>query len=202
MNENDEKAKLQKIFCFEHMQGAKTVEHMIQLQDLQRLKPSVYLNDVLVNFYLKFIEKEVMSKQIQDQTLTLNSFFFDKLKRDVKHNGHINFDSVKTWNRAVKDLFSVKQYIFVPICENQHWLMACIVFPNRIEKLMKRKFQDLQDIEAKEAQEKALREMEDKKRRSTSSRSDKAEGELSQKRQRLDSSGNFEVKDGDMKPGS
>lgn len=112
----------------------------------------------MVNFYLKFIEKEVMSTDIQEKTLTLNSFFFDKLKRDKKHTGHINFDSVKTWNRGAKDLFMKKEFIFIPICENQHWLMACIVYPNKMKQLMDRQFKVLLELEKQEAEEKALRE--------------------------------------------
>lgn len=48
--------------------------------------------------------------------------------------------------------------MFIPICENQHWLMACIVFPNKMKQLMDRQFQTLLELEKQEAEERAQRE--------------------------------------------
>lgn len=45
------------------------------------------------------------------------------------------YKSVKRWTRKT-DLFT-KEYILVPICQDQHWTLAVICKPHLIEKLMR-----------------------------------------------------------------
>lgn len=48
----------------------------------------------------------------------------------------IQFNKMKRWTRSI-DLFNGKiKYIFVPICENEHWSLAIICQPQKAGQLI------------------------------------------------------------------
>lgn len=50
------------IMCkLNYMSGRRSLCDEIKLYDFQTLEPNTYLNDVIVNFYLKFLEKYVVN---------------------------------------------------------------------------------------------------------------------------------------------
>ena len=50
----------------------------------------------------------------------------------------INFQKMKRWTRSI-DLFNGRiQYIFVPICENEHWSLAIICQPEKAGQLIEK----------------------------------------------------------------
>ncbi|TGJ86012.1 hypothetical protein E0Z10_g2743 [Xylaria hypoxylon] len=97
----------------------------VDKDDIQRLDEGQFLNDNIIIFYLRYLQKnlEDNNKDLAKRIYFQNTFFYDKLKPTKTGQG-INFDSVKTWTSKV-DLFS-KDYIIVPINEYSHWYVAII----------------------------------------------------------------------------
>lgn len=97
----------------------------IDKDDIQRLDEGQYLNDNIIIFYLRYLQKslEERDEKLAKRIYFQNTFFYDKLKPTKTGQG-INYDSVKTWTSKV-DLFS-KDYIIVPINEFNHWYVAII----------------------------------------------------------------------------
>ncbi|XP_053310978.1 sentrin-specific protease 7 isoform X2 [Spea bombifrons] len=105
-------------------------------EDLECLEHGEFLNDVIIDFYLKYILLEKFPKPFAERCHIFSSFFFKCLTR--KDNGasedstnltsaERRHQSVKTWTRHV-DIFS-KDFIFVPVNENSHWYLVVICFP-------------------------------------------------------------------------
>ncbi|KAI0434522.1 hypothetical protein F5Y09DRAFT_234014 [Xylaria sp. FL1042] len=97
----------------------------IDKDDIQRLDEGQFLNDNIIIFYLRYLQKtlEEEAPDLARRIYFQNTFFYDKLK-PTKNGQGINYDSVKTWTSKV-DLFS-KDYIIVPINEYTHWYVAII----------------------------------------------------------------------------
>ncbi|KAI0810501.1 hypothetical protein GGR55DRAFT_678461 [Xylaria sp. FL0064] len=97
----------------------------IDKDDIQRLDEGQFLNDNIIIFYLRYLQKSLEEKdaELAKRIYFHNTFFYDKLK-PTKNGQGINYDSVKSWTSKV-DLFS-KDYIIVPINEYTHWYVAII----------------------------------------------------------------------------
>ncbi|KAJ8127811.1 hypothetical protein O1611_g5825 [Lasiodiplodia mahajangana] len=97
----------------------------IDKDDIQRLDEGQFLNDNIIIFYLRYLQKnlEDSNGDVAKRIYFQNTFFYDKLKPTKSGQG-INYDSVKSWTSKV-DLFS-KDYIIVPINEYAHWYVAII----------------------------------------------------------------------------
>ncbi|KAI0866007.1 hypothetical protein F4860DRAFT_509189 [Xylaria cubensis] len=97
----------------------------VDKDDIQRLDEGQFLNDNIIIFYLRYLQKnlEDTNKDLAKRIFFQNTFFYDKLKPTKTGQG-INYDSVKTWTSRV-DLFS-KDFIIVPINEYTHWYVAII----------------------------------------------------------------------------
>jgi sentrin-specific protease 7 len=59
--------------------GKRKKSEEIKVSDFKRLEPQIYLNDTLVNFYLKFIEEFLVSNETKSDLFAFNSFFMGKL---------------------------------------------------------------------------------------------------------------------------
>lgn len=97
---------------------------LLEARDLERLEDGEYLNDNLIEFYLKYlkIQLEQTSPETAKKVYFFNTFFFASLTRKGKRG--INYDAVQKWTRSI-DIFSY-EYVVVPICESQHWYVAII----------------------------------------------------------------------------
>ncbi|XP_031436669.1 sentrin-specific protease 6 isoform X2 [Clupea harengus] len=105
-------------------------------EDLRCLKEGEFLNDVIIDFYLKYLVSEKLKIEDAERTHIFSSFFFKHLtqgrwsrdrtseKELLKKRRH---DRVKTWTRHV-DLFE-KDFLFVPINKSAHWFLAIVCFP-------------------------------------------------------------------------
>lgn len=102
--------------------------------DVDRLAEGIFLNDILLNFYFKFIENEkVRSRKYREQTLFLSTFFFQELVKPLvpntspKDNVRIpkNFSSMKNW--AEKADFLSKKLIVIPINHHLHWSVGIVL---------------------------------------------------------------------------
>ncbi|NWS69362.1 SENP7 protease, partial [Crotophaga sulcirostris] len=104
-------------------------------EDLECLEYGEFLNDVIIDFYLKYLLLEKAPKHLADRTYIFSSFFYKCLTRTEKHSeGDLKVSAaqrrhrrVRTWTRHI-NIFS-KDYIFVPVNEESHWYIAVICFP-------------------------------------------------------------------------
>ncbi|XP_065819764.1 sentrin-specific protease 6 isoform X3 [Labrus bergylta] len=105
-------------------------------EDLHCLNEGEFLNDVIIDFYLKYLVLEKLKKEDAQRIHVFSSFFYKRLnqreRRTVPDAANLpiqkrKHNRVKTWTRHV-DLFQ-KDFIFVPINESAHWYLAVICFP-------------------------------------------------------------------------
>ena len=97
--------------------------------DLLRLNPGVWLNDEIINFFLKLCEereKAASHALARNPNLFMNSFFYDKL---VDHGRGFKYSNVQKWVKGV-DIFSCNR-VFIPINMSQHWSLVCVSIPTR-----------------------------------------------------------------------
>ncbi|XP_021355279.1 sentrin-specific protease 6-like [Mizuhopecten yessoensis] len=103
-------------------------------EDLYCLNEGEFLNDVIIDFYLRFLYLEVLSEEVRKRTHIFSSFFF---KRLTQRQGRVadsaltpaerRHAAVKKWTKHV-DLFE-KDFIIIPINEHSHWFLAIICYP-------------------------------------------------------------------------
>ncbi|XP_032071178.1 sentrin-specific protease 6 isoform X2 [Thamnophis elegans] len=105
-------------------------------EDLQCLIEGEFLNDVIIDFYLKYLVLERLKKEDADRIHVFSSFFYKRLnqreRRNLQETSKLTIQQkrhgrVKTWTRHV-DIFE-KDFIFVPLNEAAHWFLAVICFP-------------------------------------------------------------------------
>lgn len=99
--------------------------HDITADDFIKLNEGEYLNDTLINFYLKYYHQLTMkaNEDLAKLVYIFNTFFYEKLaRRDT--NGNVGYDFVRTWTTKI-DLFKMK-YVIVPINTKMHWYLAII----------------------------------------------------------------------------
>ena len=107
--------------------------------DLECLKPEEFLNDSIIDFYLKYIHHEIITEPLRVKTHLFNTFFYKALTSPGKNHSKREtgtkkltpsermYMQVQKWSKSI-DLFS-KDYIIVPINEHQHWYLAIICYP-------------------------------------------------------------------------
>ncbi|VVC99429.1 unnamed protein product [Leptidea sinapis] len=114
----------------------------INTEDYMCLAQDQFLNDVIIDFYLKHLVHDVLTHAQREKTHIFSTFFYKRLttkpsKINRSSNPH-EWDSsltpaqkrharVKTWTKNV-NIFD-KDFIVVPINENCHWFVAIICFP-------------------------------------------------------------------------
>uniref|UniRef100_A0A8D2M003 Sentrin-specific protease 6 n=1 Tax=Varanus komodoensis TaxID=61221 RepID=A0A8D2M003_VARKO len=105
-------------------------------EDLHCLNGGEFLNDVIIDFYLKYLVLEKLKKEDADRIHVFSSFFYKRLnqreRRNLQETSKLTIQQkrhgrVKTWTRHV-DIFA-KDFIFVPLNEAAHWFLAVICFP-------------------------------------------------------------------------
>lgn len=107
--------------------------------DLRCLREGQFLNDVIIDFYLKYLLLERLSEEVRQRTHVFSSFFYPRLTqrlhpRAAGQQGLLpaarRHRNVRTWTRHV-DIFA-KDYIVVPINQNAHWFVAVLCFPGLV----------------------------------------------------------------------
>ncbi|XP_073701206.1 sentrin-specific protease 7, partial [Garra rufa] len=107
----------------------------VTTEDLECLDSGEFLNDVIIDFYLKYLLVEKAPQASVDRSHVFSSFFYKQLTR----RDNANEDStstpaqirrhqrVRTWTRHV-DIFD-KDFLFVPVNQEAHWYLVVICFP-------------------------------------------------------------------------
>lgn len=111
----------------------------ITIPDFQCLAVDEFLNDVIINFYLQFITREVLTDEQEKKTHIFNTFFYEALSNASPQNetdsnlsiAQKRYERVEKWTKHV-NLFE-KDFIIVPINQHSHWFLAIICFPGAIE---------------------------------------------------------------------
>lgn len=106
--------------------------------DLRCLREGQFLNDVIIDFYLKYLVLERLSEEVRQRTHVFSSFFYPRLTQRLNRGlGPAGLSpaarrhrNVRTWTRHV-DIFS-KDFIVVPINQNAHWFLAVVCFPGLV----------------------------------------------------------------------
>ncbi|KAM7365866.1 hypothetical protein PAMP_016759 [Pampus punctatissimus] len=95
-------------------------------EDLACLNGGEFLNDVIIDFYLKFLFLEGVGGAVAERSHVFSSFFYKQLSRrraagedDAPSvpDRHMRHQRVKTWTRHV-DIFT-KDFLFVPVNQDE-----------------------------------------------------------------------------------
>lgn len=107
----------------------------VTMEDLRCLDSGHFLNDVIIDFYLKYLLQNA-SAAMAERSHIFSSFFYKQLTRRDNASEGVTSDScqrqrrhqrVKTWTRHV-DIFK-KDFLFVPVNQEAHWYLVVICFP-------------------------------------------------------------------------
>ena len=108
----------------------------ITSEEIARLKEHDFLNDSLVDYYMKVIQNG-LPEEVRSRCHFFNSFFYKRLLNSTKSVGARKlrnveavaegYKHVKRWTKNV-DIFA-KDFIFVPINEHLHWSLMVIYRP-------------------------------------------------------------------------
>uniref|UniRef100_A0A8C4H2I3 SUMO specific peptidase 7b n=1 Tax=Dicentrarchus labrax TaxID=13489 RepID=A0A8C4H2I3_DICLA len=113
-------------------------------EDLACLGGGEFLNDVIIDFYLKYLLLEGVGGPVAERSHVFSSFFYKQLsrRRAAGENDIIlaqkRHQRVKTWTRHV-DIFT-KDFLFVPVNQEAHWYLVVVCFPG----LEKDQYEDFQ----------------------------------------------------------
>ncbi|XP_037618619.1 sentrin-specific protease 7b isoform X2 [Sebastes umbrosus] len=115
-------------------------------EDLACLGDGEFLNDVIIDFYLKFLLLEGVGGSVANRCHIFSSFFYKQLSRrraagedDAPSvpDRHVRHQRVKTWTRHV-DIFT-KDFLLVPVNQEAHWFLVLVCFPG-LEEVQYQKF--------------------------------------------------------------
>ncbi|XP_043260868.1 uncharacterized protein LOC122402282 [Colletes gigas] len=111
----------------------------INTEDYLCLGEDQFLNDVIIDFYLKYLTLEVLSESDQHRTHVFSSYFYKRLTsphtQSVESNVPLSpaakrHARVQKWTKNV-NIFE-KDFIIIPINEHAHWFLAIICFPGLV----------------------------------------------------------------------
>ena len=113
----------------------------IKVKDEKTLNDGVFLNDGIVNFYLKIIEDYYTSGEGQSNNVLIQkSFFYNSLsnQQNSSLSNEFIYPESCSFTKTKINVFSFKTLI-IPICEHYHWSLIIV---NDIDK-MKNIFKDI-----------------------------------------------------------
>jgi len=118
--------------------------HIVTGKDLKTLKSHHFLNDSIIDFYLKYLVTDKLPEPVRQQSFAFSSFFFKRLadipKPEEMSEGQgpeqRRHERVKKWTKNV-NLFE-KEFILVPVNRGAHWFLVVIYgLPRAFENAVK-----------------------------------------------------------------
>ncbi|CAI0401094.1 unnamed protein product [Linum tenue] len=108
---------------------------LITTRDLELLQPATFINDTIIDFYVKYLVKTKIQPEDHNRFHFFNSFYFRKLAdldKDMTSvgEGRAAFQRVHKWTKKVT-LFE-KEYIFIPVNYSLHWSLIVICHPGEV----------------------------------------------------------------------
>ena len=102
----------------------------LTLDDMMCLAEGKNLNDVIINFYLKYVYDNILTPGQRIKTHIFNTYFYKRLmkKQSKKFSIHQMHNAVRRWTDNV-NIFE-KDFIVIPVNENDHWYMIVVCFPS------------------------------------------------------------------------
>ena len=115
-------------------------------EDYKCLEADHFLNDVIIDFYLKYIQMDLFGtvEQCSRRTHIFSTYFYERLTtrppksktrvHPIEDNHNLSlaekrYERVKKWTKKV-NIFN-KDFIVVPINEDAHWFVCVICFPGQ-----------------------------------------------------------------------
>ena len=97
--------------------------------DIDCLEKGEFLNDVVINFYLKKLEKD-LDASMKDRVHFFSTFFYKKLTQGGTRKEEIAEQYNKYMKRWTKDVdIFKKDFLIVPVNQSAHWFLFIICFP-------------------------------------------------------------------------
>lgn len=102
----------------------------LDFDDLEKLGDNEFLNDSLITFYIRYLEKKHLeSAQVNaPKVYFFNTHFYNKLSNPQNKRG-ILYESVKRWVKV--DIFDY-DFLIMPVNENLHWYLVIISNPREL----------------------------------------------------------------------
>ncbi|KAI5076261.1 hypothetical protein GOP47_0008326 [Adiantum capillus-veneris] len=101
----------------------------VQQSDMKHLDPYEFLNDTVIDFYIKYLQRpEFLRQEKKVHFHFFNTFFFKKLllEKRKKTKGSSYYSELRKWTKGV-NIFE-KKYLLVPVHDCAHWSLAIICF--------------------------------------------------------------------------
>ena len=119
----------EKVLCVYKYKIKRTHRDCIELllQDYYKLGIGVFLNDKIVNFYMKLLEDTYSSKE--NNIFITNSYFYSLLSKGESGDLDQPLINYRTVMNKKMNIFECKM-IIIPICDNNHWSLIII---NRVD---------------------------------------------------------------------
>ena len=142
--QEQQEPKIEK-YCQYPATGSNTVS--ISPGDYYCLEDESFLNDVIIDFYLKWIQNTVIPQESRDRTHIFTTYFYKRLTtrpprsknklHPIEDNVNLSaaekrYERVRRWTKKV-NIFE-KDFVIIPINEHSHWFLAVICYPGLISK--------------------------------------------------------------------
>lgn len=102
-------------------------------RDLELLDSKKFLNDSLIDFFLRLIVDIVAPTHLRGEIYVASTFFYQKLTSGGVQNGQEGWENVQRWTRSLPGGLLAQRYFIVPINEqNLHWWLAVVCYPGSI----------------------------------------------------------------------
>ncbi|KAG0618726.1 hypothetical protein M758_4G088200 [Ceratodon purpureus] len=96
---------------------------------MEGLRPEMFLSNNIIDFYIKYLERTLLSSEVRERFYFFNSFFFTKLLGNNNASTDmdqckVDYEQVRKWSGGV-NLFE-KDYVFIPVLRSSHWSLIII----------------------------------------------------------------------------
>ncbi|MCO5610238.1 hypothetical protein L7F22_064474 [Adiantum nelumboides] len=99
----------------------------VRYPDLCHLAPTEFLNDTVIDFYMKYMQVNLLEEKDRLHRFHFFSCFFYKKLTSSKAQGRDRFEKLHKWTKGI-NIFK-KEYLFIPIHNSCHWSLAVVCFP-------------------------------------------------------------------------